>query len=116
MSKNFEKCIKLMVETDFKVSEIAEELKVSERTIYNWKKRDDFNELKEKYQKEYLANLTAPAIRTLQGLLNAKSELVRFQAATDILDRTGYKPTDKQEISIDEPIVLANSWVQDNGS
>ncbi|HHJ0204379.1 TPA: hypothetical protein ACQEBG_001055 [Streptococcus pyogenes] len=42
--------------------------------------------------------------------------MVRLQASQDILDRAGYKPTDKQEISIDEPIVLANSWVQDNGS
>ncbi|WP_283309473.1 phBC6A51 family helix-turn-helix protein [Streptococcus dysgalactiae] len=110
------KVIFLAVSTNKSQREIAEEIGISETTISRWKKTDEYKELKDKIQKEYLADLTAPAIRTLQGLLNAKSELVRFQAATDILDRTGYKPTDKQEISIDEPIVLANSWVQDNGS
>lgn len=115
-SKKMEEAIILAITTNKTQKEIAEEIGISPFTFTKWKKTDIFKELKDKYQKEYLSDLTAPAIRTLHGLLNAKSELVRLQAATDILDRTGYKPTDKQEISIDEPIVLANSWVQDNGS
>lgn len=108
-----EKCIGMMISGNFTQKEIAKELKITEQTIVNWKKRDDFIDLRDTMQKEYLSALTAPALRTLGNLLNAKSELVRLQASTDILDRTGYKPTDKQEISIDEPIVLTNSWLDD---
>ena len=35
----------------------------------------------------------------MEQLLTAKSELVRFNAASDILDRTGHKPTEKQEVA-----------------
>ncbi len=111
-----EEAIVLAVTTNKTQKEIAEEIGISPFTFTKWKKTDEYKELKDKVQKEYLADLTGPALQTLKGLLNAKSELVRFQAATDILDRTGYKPTDKQEISIDEPIVLANSWVGNDGN
>ena len=107
------KCIGMMISGNFTQKEIAKELKITEQTIVNWKKRAGFIELRDSMQKEYLSALTAPALRTLGKLLNAKSELVRLQASTDILDRTGYKPADKQEISIDEPIVLTNSWLDD---
>ena len=32
------------------------------------------------------------------NLLDAKSELVRYQASKDILDRTGYTPVERQQI------------------
>ena len=38
----------------------------------------------------------------MEKLLNARSELVRFNAAKDILDRTGHKPVDKQQVEITE--------------
>ena len=98
MSKKFEKCITLMITSDFNQKQIAEELKVTEQTISNWKKREDFQKLKKEMQQNYLNDQAAPALKTLSRLLKAKSELVRLQAATDILDRTGYKPVDRKEI------------------
>ncbi|MCH1594340.1 DNA-binding protein, partial [Staphylococcus epidermidis] len=46
----------------------------------------------------YLSEKTPQALLTMTSLLNARSELVRFQAAKDILDRSGYTPVDKQQI------------------
>ena len=50
------------------------------------------------YQVEHLSNQVPKALQTMIDLLNAKSELVRFQASKDILDRTGYNPVERQQI------------------
>lgn len=99
MATNMEKGIKLMVWTNLSQREIAQRLDVKEETVSRWKKHKDFEEIKLKEEREYLGELAAPALRTMKALLNAKSEMVRYNAASDILDRTGYKPVDKQELS-----------------
>lgn len=93
-----QKAVKLMFEGDLTQKQIAEELKVTEQTITNWKKREDFNDALLDYERKYLKGLSSKAIKTMEKLLDAKSELVRYNAASDILDRTGHKPVDKQEI------------------
>ena len=42
----------------------------------------------------------------MDKLLDAKSELVRYNAASDILDRTGHKPTDKVEAEVITPTFI----------
>lgn len=42
----------------------------------------------------------------MENLLTAKSELVRYNAASDILDRTGHKPTDKVEAEVITPTFI----------
>lgn len=89
-----------MVRTSLTQREIASELDVSEETISRWKKRDDFEELKIVEEREFLKSLTSKSIKTMEKLLDAKSELVRFNAAKDILDRTGHKPTEKRDVDL----------------
>lgn len=93
-----QRAVRLMFEGDLTQKQIAQELKVTEQTIINWRKRGDFKEAQLNFEREYLKGLSAKAMHTMENLLNAKSELVRFNAASDILDRTGFKPVDKQEI------------------
>lgn len=102
-------------------AQVAEIIGISDRQLRNWendaKDKSGWNGLNEEYAKKAFGKYALPAIATLVFLSKyAKSELVRMQSSQDILDRAGYKPTDKQEISIDEPIVLANSWVDNNGN
>lgn len=99
MDAKQQKALTLMIEGNLNQKQIAKQVKVSERTIINWKKRDDFKAALLEMEREYLKGLAPKAIRTMEELMNAKSELVRYNAASDILDRTGHKPTDKQEIS-----------------
>lgn len=47
---------------------------------------------------ERLLAMVDPAMTALKELLEAESEDVRFRAAKDVLDRTGYKPKERQEI------------------
>lgn len=105
-----------MFEGDLNQKQIAEELKVTEQTIINWKKRDDFNEELLSYERGYLKGLSGKAMKTMESLLNAKSELVRYNAASDILDRTGHKPTEKQEINAKiTPVFIDDITSDDNG-
>lgn len=102
-------------------AQVAEIIGITDRQLRNWENdpedKSGWNKLNDEIAEKAFGKYALSAIGTLVNLTkNAKSELVRLQASQDILDRAGYKPTDKQEISIDEPIVLANSWVQDNGS
>lgn len=102
-------------------AQVAEIIGITDRQLRNWENdpedKSGWNKLNDEIAEKAFGKYALSAIGTLVNLSkNAKSELVRLQASQDILDRAGYKPTDKQEISIDEPIVLANSWVQDNDS
>lgn len=94
------KAIILMVTTEKKQKEIAKEIGVNEATISRWKKQEDFNKAKKDYERGYLSSLSAKALRTLAELLDSNTDYVRLAAAKDILDRTGYKPTDKTQIEM----------------
>lgn len=106
VNKKIEKVATLTITTNLTQREIAEKLAVNESTVSRWKKTDEYKDTVTKLQKDYLQNLTAPAMRTMRDLLSARSELVRFNAAKDILDRTGYKPTDKVELDADVDMEL----------
>ena len=78
------KCIELMITGTMTQAQIARELKVSEQTICNWKKTDEFtNELTE--ANRLLINSLVPrAIAKLTALLDAESEQVQIAAAKEI--------------------------------
>ena len=105
-----EKAIELMIQTNLSQREIAKKLDVREETVSRWKKRNDFKEKKKEEQKIYLSELSGPAMRTMKELLDSRSDNVRFQAAQDILDRTGYKPSDKLELDSDLKIVFEDDY------
>ncbi len=105
-TENMIKAVRLMVRTKMSQKEIAKELDIAEATISKWKNRDDFDDVRQKEERLYLGEMAAPALRTMRELLNAKSELVRYNAASDILDRTGYKPVDKKEIEHSGSVVF----------
>lgn len=75
-------------------------------TISRWKANDKFREGFKGYQAEHLQKQVPKALQTMINLLDAKSELVRFQASKDILDRTGYNPVDKQEVTMQSAVTF----------
>lgn len=100
------KAIVLMVEKNLNQNEIAKELNVARQTISNWKRNTEFQEELLNAERNLLKGLTGKAIKTMENLLTAKSELVRYNAASDILDRTGHKPTDKVEAEVITPTFI----------
>lgn len=105
MTNKMLKAVNLMIETNLSQRDIAKELDVAEETVSRWKKREDFKEKLREEQNNFLSELTRPAMRTMLELLDSPSDYVRCQAAQDILDRTGYKPSDRVEIEAETVII-----------
>ena len=95
------KCIELMITGEFTQKQIAEKINVTEKTICEWKKLDEFKKEKEKLLRESFSDVAPKVKAELYRLaLKAESEQVKLNAIKDILDRAGLKPTDKQEIDL----------------
>lgn len=95
MTDKQEKCIKLMVTTSKTQKQIAKEIEVSEKTICEWKKQKEFKDEIDKNIKENFSSLAIDAQKELKKLLKSNNEYIKMQAVKDILDRAGYKPTER---------------------
>ncbi|HFH9445142.1 TPA: phBC6A51 family helix-turn-helix protein [Enterococcus faecium] len=116
LTNRHNKAIELLFEGSLKRIEIAEELKISEQTLYNWLKDEDFTHAYDEYVKTIMSKSSGKALNTMLSLLSAKSEMVRFNAAKDIMDRGGLAPVEKQEIkqeNLNYEIVI-DDWDDDD--
>lgn len=100
------KAIEMMASGQFKQTEIAGRVNVSEQTICNWKKNPEFMAEYDRLIRQGFQTLAAKAFMTQVSLLNAKTEMVRHLAAKDILDRAGYKPDNKIDLGNGVPIII----------
>ena len=100
------KCIELLVEGQMTQREIAQAINITEKTISVWKSETEFSSELENATRLSIRSLAAKAKNIMANLLNSDSDNVRFQAAKDILDRAGFKPQEKIEVSksIDDSI------------
>ncbi len=102
-------CITMLID-GVKQKDIAKELKVSEQTICAWKNDTEFVNEYEKRVREGIRSLVPKALKTASALLESKNDSVRYQVAKDILDRSGYKPTNEVDIkSRDISIVIGDA-------
>jgi len=95
LSEKQMQCINLMVIENKTQKQIAKELKITEQTICNWKKDKEFKNEIEKNIKENFGSLAVEAQKELKKLLKSNNEYIKMQAVKDILDRAGYKPTER---------------------
>ncbi|WP_105965869.1 DNA-binding protein [Staphylococcus chromogenes] len=100
LSKKQREYIRIKNETNLSDKEISVEINTPTPSISRWKTNEKFKAGLMAYQAHHLESAVPQALKTMIDLLDAKSELVRFQASKDILDRTGYNPVEKQEISM----------------
>lgn len=89
LSGKQQKAVAMLFEGKLKQNEIAKELNVADSTVTKWKRNKWFKEAQDEYNHHMLREYASDAVNTLRSLLKAKSEMVRFNAAKDILDRTG---------------------------
>lgn len=96
-------CLKLMLlNPKIKGRELSERLKVSEKTISNWKNHNaDFQAEYKSLVDSKLQYAAAQALEKQITLLGSKNDMVAHLAAKDLLDRTGFNPTQKIEADID---------------
>lgn len=93
------KCISSMITENKTQKQIAKEINITEKTICKWKKDKEFKEEIQRQMKENFGSLAIEAQQELKKLLKSKNENVKIQAIKDVLDRAGYKPVDKTEVS-----------------
>lgn len=93
------KCINLLVTGNKTQRQIAKEINLTEKTICKWKKEEEFRNEIRKQLKENFSSLAVEAQKELGKLLKSKNENVKMQAIKDVLDRAGFKPIEKSEIT-----------------
>lgn len=99
VNANMKKAVKLLVERGLTQRAVAKELGIDETTISKWNDKEEYTKYKESEERKFLRRLVPKALNKMVQLLDAKSESVQFEVAKDILDRCGFKPTNKMEIS-----------------
>lgn len=99
LNEKQQKCIILMITTNKTQKQIAKEIQISENTISEWKKDEEFKEEIRSQMKDNFGSLAIEAQQELKKLLKSKNDNVKIQAIKDILDRAGYKPAERHEIN-----------------
>ena len=99
------KCIALMVD-DIKQKEIAKMLNVSQQTICNWKKNEEFMTEYNSSLKSSMKDIAPKAFKTEVSLLSARSEMVRLMAAKDLLDRAGFVADENVNMNLNVPVIF----------
>lgn len=92
--------IELLINCKLNQKEIADEVGVSERTIYNWMHHnEEFRKALEWYRKEMYKDYAPQAAKTILDIMsNSSSDKVRLAAAKDILDRAGDNAVSKIDL------------------
>lgn len=108
MTGKKEKALILLVSGDLRLSEIAKRLKISEKTLYNWRQEDEFDSELRRRLHIKMGTAAAAALRTQSSLLNSKSDMVKHLAAKDILDRAGYVPDNNININSSDIVQIIN--------
>lgn len=88
-----------MVESGLKDKEIAEAINITPKTICEWKKDSEFRQEYEEMMRTTIAFSCTKALRKQIELLDHKNGMIAHNAAKDLLNRGGFNPTDKVEIS-----------------
>ncbi len=102
LSAKQRKALDLLINSDLKMGEIAEELKISKNTLSNWLNADKTPAFTEEYdrllkladaarQRVYKSN-AQKAVDKLIELMNSHSKNIALAACKEILDRAGDKP------------------------
>ena len=104
LSAKMLKCINLMVYTDMKKQEIAEELNVAGNTISRWMDREDFqDELRNEMHRGF-NSLALKARKKLDKLMDSNNDVVALGACKEVLNKAGYMETQKIEQKVDTVI------------
>lgn len=115
MTGKKEKALVMLISGDLKLSEIARKLKISEKTLYNWRQEEEFDgELRRRLNIK-IGTVAAAALRTQSELLKSRSDMVKHLAAKDILDRAGYVPDSNININGNEVVQIIDDIPRGDG-
>lgn len=112
LNQKQQKCLFLMVTTNKTQKEISNDINISENSICEWKKNQEFiNEL-HRQTKENFSFLAIEAQKELRKLLKSKNEYIKLQAIKDILDRAGFKQIEKTDLMCEYNVQIIDDIVE----
>lgn len=86
LTKKRQKAVMLLFDNEKTIKEIAEELNVTDRSIYKWKNDSTFVQAQQEYAIYVLDNALPESIKELMSLIqHGKSEMVKLQAIQTVL-------------------------------
>ena len=94
------KALELLVKGEYRTyEEAAEILKISPKTLYNWRKDEEFAKEYDERIRIKLGGMAARAAKRIDELIDDKNPDIAFRASKDVLDRVGYKTADRLDIN-----------------
>jgi hypothetical protein len=91
----------------FTTQEIADALGYSKNYVKNLLCRKDIRDIIEKIQldeddliRQSIKALRMKAMKKMSDLIDSSQDAIAYQAARDVLDRTGHKGVDKKEVNV----------------
>lgn len=125
MNKTKETALNLMLDGSYTMQEIADHVKKTRKTLYNWLENDA--EFKEEYERRQndmsrmararISLLASKAIdRADKILVNGKNDVAAASVIKDVLDRAGYGTDNIVHLSTDAPVQIINDIPKNDGS
>lgn len=99
---------------DYKNVEIALELGVSNNTVTNWSKRQDWKDLVQENLKNQLKDLAKVAMKNLQEFLNSENPKIKYDATKMVLDKAGFNAVAEVKTSGEQSINISFSYEDDD--
>lgn len=105
------KAVELIFKGNKPFGKIAQEVGVSEKTLYNWRQSKEFDDA--------IISMANQTIKDVAGLLtenmteiafNGKSEFARLQATQYLLDKSGIGETDELNINV-KPVEIIDDII-----
>ena len=109
------KAVMLLFSGEMTQSKIAEEVHVSATTLSTWKTHEVFRRGQDEYTRFMLHDLSSSAVLTMKELLNAKSEMVRYNAASYIIEKALSSGDEARKSKAEADIVEAKAKREVNG-
>lgn len=106
------KCIDLLADGNLTQKQIAEKIGVTEQTICNWKRDEIFMASYDAAIRERIRYVSGRALATQISLLDAEPKTAHL-AASDLLDRAGFKAPEKLEVSEETVVFCGEDQIKD---
>ena len=124
MNKTKETALNLMLDGRYTMQEIADRVKKTRKTLYNWLENDA--EFKEEYERRQtdmsrmararISQLTSKAIdRADKILVSSKNDVAAASVIKDVLDRAGYGADNIVHLSAEAPVQINNDSPKKDG-
>lgn len=104
--KKLNKATELLILGQLNYSEIAQVVGISRNTLQRIREDEEVHNKIHEYSNNEIKLKAGKAASTLINLLDAKSEMVRLEAAKQILGLNGIQITDKLDITSENVVII----------